>query len=124
MKKILTDTNFLIYCAKQKIDFFLYAKLNGFLVIIPKEVLDELEKLEKSKKITVGKNVRIAKKIINFNKFESIELGNSYVDDGIIKFLKNKPEIILATIDKMLQNKVKNPILLIRKKTQLEIFSR
>jgi hypothetical protein len=124
MRKILVDTNFIIYCAKQKIDFFLYTKLNGFLVLVPEEVINELTKLEKGRKIVLGKNAQLAKKIINLNDFKSIKLENPYVDNGIIKYLKENPEIILATVDKELQNKVKNPVLMIREKIKLEIFNR
>lgn len=121
MKKIIVDTNFLIYCVKEKVDFFEYAKLEGFNVIIPKEVIRELDSLEETNQ---NKNVRLVKKILNLNEFEEISLGNSYVDKGLIRYLEDKKELILATMDKELQKKTKNSILILRQKAKFEILKR
>jgi rRNA-processing protein FCF1 len=121
MKKILVDTNFLIYCAKEKIDFFEYAKLEGLGVIIPEEVLSELSRLENTNQ---RKNVNVVKKILRVSEFEKISLKRTYVDRGIIEYLEDKKEIILATMDRDLQKKVKNPILSIREKVKFELFNR
>ena len=42
----LLDSNFLLTCIKQKIDFFEEIKLMGISIIIPKQVLNELKFLE------------------------------------------------------------------------------
>ncbi len=124
MRQILLDTNFLIHCVQQKIDFFEYVKLNGFEVLIPEEGLVELEKLANSKKINVEKAARLVQKLISKHKFNLVRINSVYVDRGIISYLKDKPEIILATLDRDLQNKVKNTILIIREKIKLELFNR
>ena len=76
MREILLDTNFLMHCVKQKIDFFEYAKLNGFEVLIPEEAIAELEKLTKSKKIEIEKTAKLVKKLISVNKFKLIKINN------------------------------------------------
>ncbi len=124
MKKLLIDTNFLIHCVKQKIDLFEYSMLNGFEVLIPKEVIDELNKLESENKNSLASSASLVKKVLNSSKFENISIKEKYVDKGIIQYLKDKPEIILATLDKELQGKVKNSLMIIRQKKKLEIVNR
>ncbi len=55
---------------------------------------------------------------------EGTSLGKTYVDKGLINYLKDKQEIILATLDEGLQKKVRNPIMIIRQKKKLEIVNR
>lgn len=124
MRQILLDTNFLIHCVQQKIDFFEYAELNGFEVLIPEEGLVELEKLAHSKKVNIEKAAKLVQKLISKHEFNLVRINSVYVDRGIISYLKDKPKIILATLDRDLQNKVKNPILIIREKIKLELFNR
>ena len=57
MKYAILDTNFILTCVKQKIDFFEDIKLMGFQIVIPKQVINEIEKIPKSKK----KRARFAK---------------------------------------------------------------
>ncbi len=124
MKDLLIDTNFLIYCVKQKIDLFEHASLNGFKVIVPDEVIKELDKFEVSKKTGLGRYAKLVKRILSISDFEKVSLGKSYVDKGIVNYLKDKPEVILATLDEGLQKKVKNSIMIIRQKKKLEIVNR
>ena len=50
MKYAILDTNFILTCVKQKIDFFEDIKLMGFQIVIPKQVINEIEKVSSSKK--------------------------------------------------------------------------
>jgi len=116
MKKVLVDTNFLVYCVKKKIDFFEFCQLNGFLVIIPLEILKEIDRLISSSKSSLANVLKSIKKIIEKEKYEAISIKGKYVDSGIINYLKKNPEIFLATMDEKLQKLVKNKIIKIRGK--------
>ena len=114
MKKVLVDTNFLVVCVKKKIDFFEFCELNGFSIIIPHEVLREIDRLIVSGKSALANPLKAAKKIIEKEKYENISIKGKYVDSGIRNYLKKNPEVFLATIDEKLQKSVKNKLIKIR----------
>ncbi len=111
MEQVLLDTNFILTCIKQKIDFFEEFYLAGIQVIIPKEVVGELEKL---KKIS-------ALKLLEKNKYKTLELGGKNVDNAIVNFAKKNPDVIIATLDREIRNKIKNKKASIRGKKIIEI---
>jgi len=112
MKSALLDTNFIITCIKQKIDFFEELRFMGFEIIIPDRVIDELKKLKQT----------LALKLLEKNNFKKIILIGRDVDNSIINYAKKNPEIIIATLDKELSNKLKNRKIIIRGKKKLEII--
>ena len=116
MKQAILDTNFILTCAKQKIDFFEELYLMGISIIIPKEVIREIEKF-KGKKAEAD----IALKILEKNKFDLIEIGKGHVDKKIIGYAKENPEVLVATLDKEMQDKISNKKIIIREKKRLEI---
>ncbi len=123
MKKTILDTNFILTCVKQKIDFFEEIKLMGMQILIPNQVINEIKKIENSmQKQEVRINARLALKILEKNKYKKIDLGKGHVDKKIINYVKNKKDIVVATLDKELKNKITNPKLIIRgrKKILLE----
>jgi len=121
--KVLLDTSFIITCVRQKIDFFNELELEGFKIIIPKQIVEELEKVsnKKNKKLKHRENAVLALKILKKNKFSSPNLGKKYVDKLIIKYAKEHPKIIVATLDSELKKKLKNKKLVIREKKRLEV---
>ena len=116
-RSVLLDTNFILVCIKQKIDFFNEIFLRGIKIIIPLQVIREIKKISTS-------SSEIAIKLLEQNKtsFEKIELKKNYVDEGIKIFAKENPDIIIATLDKELKEKIKNRKMIIRKKKILEII--
>jgi rRNA-processing protein FCF1 len=126
--KILLDTNFVLTCAKQKIDFPNVAEQvidQKIEWIVPQDVLDELGQL-KDKKGTKTKDKQAA--ALSFDVLQSlnpkiIELKgkNPNVDIKIVNYIIDK-QITLATLDKNLKSRVKNKILTIRGKKNLEII--
>jgi rRNA-processing protein FCF1 len=123
--KILMDTNFILACIKQKIDFvnaedFFNEKVEW---IIPHEVLDELKVLKdrKETKISDRNAAKMSFEILNLIKPEIVQLKNPNVDKGIADYISGK-DIVLATLDKELKKKVKNKILTIRGKKKLEVL--
>ncbi|MCK5321210.1 hypothetical protein KAJ38_01405 [Candidatus Pacearchaeota archaeon] len=126
--KILLDTNFILTCVKQKIDFDSIA--NALLDeqigwIVPQEVLNELGNLKDKKDIKINdKNAaRLSFEILQTIKPEIIKLkgNNPNVDIKIVNYVSGK-NIILATLDKNLKDRVSNKILTIRNKKNLEII--
>ena len=116
MKTSLLDSSFILTCAKQKIDFFEFLENEGFQIIIPRQVLEEVEKISKTKGFA-----KLALEILKKNKFKKIDLKTKNVDIGIIKYARKNPEIIVATLDREIKNRIRNQKLIIRGKKRLEI---
>ena len=112
MKPVLLDTNFIITCIKQKIDFFEELYLEGYQIIIPDGVINELKKLKQNSIL----------KFLEKNNFNKIILTGKNVDNSIINYAKKNPEIFVATLDRELQKKLKNKKIIIRGKKKLEII--
>jgi len=113
MKKIILDTNFLIYCAKQKIDYAneISNLINeGQELVIPSQVLEELEKIEKSaKKYSDKAAAKLAISLLKFNKVKVLQneknnLRKTYADKAILAIAK---ENAVATTDKALARKLR-----------------
>lgn len=107
--KIILDTSFILTCLKQKIDFF--EELVGEEILIPIQVINEIKRFDN----------KLALKLLGKNKFQKIDLGKTHTDKLIIKFAKENPKVIVATLDKEIKNKTKNQKLIIRGKKNLEI---
>lgn len=123
MKKAILDTNFILTCVKQKIDFLDEIKFMGIKVLIPEEVLDEVRKIMNSKKkLHFREDAKLALKILNKNGFKKIKLGTAHVDKGLVNFAEKNKDVIVATLDKELKKKIKKPKLVIRGKKKLEII--
>ncbi len=123
MKQVLLDTNFIISCVRQKIDFFEEIPLMGLEILIPRQVFNEIKKLSKSRE---GANIReeadLALKLLNRNKFTLMKLKYNYVDKGIEKMADENKDLIIATLDKELKEKIQNRKMIIRGMKKLEII--
>ncbi len=115
MKPALLDTNFILTCIKQKIDFFEELKFMGIKILIPKQVMAELKGLK-------IQEAKFALRLLEKNIFEEIDIGRGEVDKRIKLFAEKNPEILVATLDKELQKKLKNKKIIIRGKKKLEII--
>ncbi|MEM4230375.1 MAG: PIN domain-containing protein [Candidatus Pacearchaeota archaeon] len=131
MADILLDTNFILTCIKQKIDFL--QELIGNKLILPKQVIKELKKIseDKNKK---SEERELAKTSLAFlekfkDRFKEIELEKRFVDRGLEllaeKGNKEGRETIIATLDKELRRKLKGKVkfLIIVKRKKLEIIN-
>lgn len=103
--QILLDTNFIIELVKNKIDIFDIGNYGE--ITIPKQVIQELEKIKKEAKLEDRKNAELALKIIAINKakLNIIHLEKKYVDLGLEKYAINH-NFILASLDKNLKKKL------------------
>ncbi|MBP7708194.1 PIN domain-containing protein [Candidatus Pacearchaeota archaeon] len=124
--EILLDTNFIIYCVRQKIDFFsLAAEIIDDKIewVVPFEVLAELEQI--SKRTGEKEADKLAAKIgLEMTKVICAKIVNvkgKNVDQGIVNYILDK-DIVLATLDKNLKRRIKNRILTIRKFRTLELL--
>ena len=120
MIKIILDTNFLVYCAKQKIDYAEeISKLmkSGFELITISLVVIELEKLAKEEKKLLDRDAaKMALKILGAGDVKIISVGGDNTDNEIIKLSKGN---IVATLDRALKSKIERSII-IREGKKLE----
>ena len=111
MKQVILDTSFILTCVRQKIDFFERISHEGMQIIIPLQTINELK----------GLGADAALRIIEKSEFEEINVSGKDADAAILKIAKENPSIIVATLDKELKKKIKNPKMIIRGKKKLEI---
>lgn len=116
MRKVLLDTSFILSCVRNKIDFFEDISLMGIKIIIPKEVISEIERFRNKKA-----EADTALALLSKNKFEKISLGKGHVDKKIINYANNENDLIIATLDKEIKEKVLSNVMVIREKKRLEI---
>ena len=122
MKKVLLDTNFLMACIKQKIDFFDEIKFLGFQILIPENVIKELKKIKNSRqKLHNRQTAELALKIIKMNKFKKIKFKTKNTDYAISQFANSGEDIIVATLDRNLKKRIKKNKMVIKNKTKLEV---
>ena len=128
---ILLDTNFIIACVNQKIDFLEGIKRLFYLydIIIPKQVMNELRKISDddsgSREDREGAMVAIEilkSKRINGIKF--LDLKEENTDKAIIDFAEANKNSVIATLDKELKESLKDKarILIIRDKKKIEVL--
>ncbi len=116
MKQVILDTNFILTCIKQKIDFFEELRFEGFQILVPEQVIKELESLSKNKE-----QAKLALKFLRSNRPKLIDLKGKTVDKSIINYAKSHKDIIIATLDRGIKDKIPNNKIVIRGKKKLEI---
>ena len=123
MKQVILDTNFILTCVKQKIDFFRDIPEKGLQILISKQVIEEIKRVANStKKLKFRDAAKLAQVILEKNKFKQIDIKGKYVDKGLIKYAKEHPRLIVATLDRDIKNKTTNSKLVIRGKKKLEVI--
>jgi len=122
MKKALLDTNFILTAIRNKIDFFEEIKLMEMKIAVPKQVIAEIKRITSSKKKLKFKDeAKLALKLLNKNKFENPDLKQKFTDKGLINYAKKHKDVVIATLDREIKSKTKNPKLIIRNKKKLEL---
>jgi len=123
---VILDTNFIITCAKQKIDFFKEIVEMGLEIVIPEQVIQELKSVSKDreKKKESREAAKLSLRILEKAEYTPLLLEGSYVDLELIESALENPEIIIATLDREVKKKLKkkNKQLVIRGKKRLEII--
>jgi rRNA-processing protein FCF1 len=119
--KIILDTNFLIYCAKNKLDYIEEIKnlINeGFELVVPRQVINEINKLKEDKfKKVSGKDklaCNLALQILEKNKVKIVNLEGKTVDDAIINLALEDKKNIVCTLDREIRHTLGRVILINR----------
>jgi len=121
MKYVVLDTNFILSCVRKKIDFFHEIKFLGLNIIIPIQVVAELENLSETGNLKLRDEAKFSLMLLKKNSFEKVDLKIKNVDNGIVKLAKEHEDYIIATLDKGIQSKIKNQKLIIRGEKELEV---
>ncbi len=102
--KVILDTNFLIYCAKEKLDYI--EKINnllneGFNLVVPDQVIGELKRLKiKAKKGKDKDACDLALKILDKKNIKIVKPVGKSVDDAIMQLAQEDSKNIVCTLDR------------------------
>jgi len=121
MKYVVLDTNFILSCVRKKIDFFNDIKFSGLKIIIPIQVIAELENLSETGNLKLREEAKLSIKLLKKNSFDKVDLKIKNVDNGIVQLAKEHEDYIIATLDKEIKDKIKNQKLIIRGEKELEV---
>ena len=129
MKKIILDTDFLIHCAKFKIDYT--AELTRILdfkfepVIIDKTI-DELDGVIERSRGKEKDAAKLAKTVLKHKNIEQVKTAKNRIVDVLILNIVNKDDYVVATMDAELKRELKKkgvPVVVIRQKKYLQMFN-
>lgn len=118
--KIILDTNFLIYCAKNKLDY--KEEISNLLgrkceLVVPVQVVNELKRLrEKAKKLRDREACDLALQLLKANKIKIARIKAKNADNAILNSAKGKKGNIVATLDRGMRKKLGRVILISRGK--------
>src|SRR3989344_9092225 len=104
--EVILDTNFIVSCIKKKIDFMSELELQGFKVLVPREVLQELKDLRLKVRHDDRTAVNIALEKFASGNIKKMRLGTQSVDAGLIE--KGKQGAYIATLDAAIKRTVPN----------------
>ena len=120
-RRCLLDTNFILSCIRKKIDFFYDLKYRGFQIMIPLQVINELKTLEGRNEVKLSMEAGLALKLLKNKRFQRIDIHDDKVDRGIVKFSQQNKDVIIATLDKELREKLNSRTMIIKGRTGLEV---
>ena len=118
--KVILDTNFLIYCAKEKLDYI--EKINnllneGFNLVVPDQVIGELKRLKiKAKKGKDKDACDLALKILDKKNIKIVKPVGKNVDDAIMQLAQENSKNIVCTLDREMRWELGRVILVSRGK--------
>ncbi len=109
MIKIILDTNFIIYCTENKLDYAseIDAMINeGYELVVPQQVVEEIEELGKTaKKFSDRTAAFLAMKVLRANNVKIVQTNARYADEAIISMMRIGD--IVATLDQELKQKLR-----------------
>jgi len=118
--KVILDTNFLIYCAKEKLDYNeeIGNLINeGLELVVPDQVIGELERLKvKAKKGKDKDACDLALKLLKNNKVKVVKPVGKTVDNAMINLAREDPKNIVCTLDREMRHELGRVILVSRGK--------
>ena len=118
--KVILDTNFLIYSAREKMDYKekIGELINeGFDLVVPEQVIGELERLKiKAKKGKDKDACDLALKLLVNNKVKVVKPVGKTVDNAMVNLAKEDPKNIVCTLDREMRHILGRVILVSRGK--------
>jgi len=122
MKYAVLDTNFIFSCIRKKIDFFELIPQMGLKIIIPLQVMDEIRKFSRQGRGNLKQEAKFAMMLLEKKIFNRIDLYTNDVDAGLLRLAEKNKNYVIATLDREIKNKTKNPTLVIRGEKELEVI--
>lgn len=108
MRRVILDTNFLVYCAENKIDYraLIEELLNeGHELAVPEQVVEELKEISsKAKKLSDRRAAFLALRLLEHNNVSVVKAEGKYADEAILKLVRI--DSIVATLDSELRKKL------------------
>jgi len=123
--KVLLDTSFVISCVRKKIDFLSQLEEQGFEVVLPVEILQELKGVrENPKESRMDRDaVNVALEMFEKSKIKKMSLGRRMneerVDDALIR--KGNEGYYIATLDNEIKRAVPQKIIIFNAKKSVGV---
>ncbi|MEK6893208.1 MAG: hypothetical protein AABX07_03310 [Nanoarchaeota archaeon] len=117
--EVLLDSNFIIACVKEKIDFITQLEEQGFKVSLPLEVYQELKDLKYKVSQADREAIKIAFEIFEKIGIKKTKLGNDAVDRELIK--KGKQGCFIATLDAAIKKEIPNKVIIFTSQKRIGI---
>ena len=117
----LLDTNFIISCMKEKIDFMSQLEQQGFTVVLPREVFQELKDLKMKVSHRDREAVSVALTLFASKRVKKMTLGKNSVDKGLI--MKGKQGYYIATLDASIRNMIPRRIIISRASKTITVIN-
>ncbi len=118
--QVIIDTGFIVHCIRKNIDFVKNLEDNGFLIMVPKGVLQEINHLNhdiKTNQEEKNSINRFLESIDKNKKIKRISEGNGNISDWLL--MKDKEGCYIATIDKGIKHQLKNRITLLENTNEI-----
>jgi len=119
--EVILDTNFIVACVRDRIDFIDQLKELGFKITVPREVSQELKDIRDGGRVRRdGKAViETALEIVNSKDVKNIRIGGKSVDAGLIA--KGKEGVYIGTLDKEIKRNVPNRVVVLKAKKRVSV---
>ncbi len=110
--EVLLDSSFIISCVRKRIDFISQLEEQGFKIVVPREVLQEMKDLRLKSKTSHEDRIAIdvALDLIMRAKIKKNSFGKGKVDNYLIEM--GKKGIHIATLDREIKRQVPNKVVI------------
>jgi rRNA-processing protein FCF1 len=119
--EVILDSSFIISCLRKRIDFLQQLEEQGFKAVIPREVMQEMKDLSKSKRASNEDKIAInaALELIEIRNVKKVGFGKGKVDDYLIE--RGKKGIYIATLDNGIKRVIPNKIVIFNAKGKVGV---
>ncbi len=121
MMKVILDSSFIISCVREGIDFIQQLSEQGFELIAPREVLQEMKDLRNSERSSQKDRtaIDVALQLVETKKLKKMSFGQGKVDDFLIQ--KGNEGYHIATLDKLIKKNVPKRIVIFTSKKSVGV---